>query len=477
MRKYKPLKLEYRYIVAAIYAVVLFLDRLDLTIVNIALPTIAKYFHIPISQTEWVNNAYLLALTISIPISSWIGDRFGNKKIFIFATLFFGGASFLCAFAPNITALAILRFIQGLGGGIIVPVGMTMVYRVFKPSEYASVTSFIFMPTLIAPAISPALGGLMIHYAGWEWVFLFALPLCFIAAIAAIFMIKEQPYTFNDPLDWHGFILSSCALMSMLYFISSLGNSNNYFKIFGLLLSTIFFIYRFIKHETQIKFPLIDLKFFQNKLFVQANLIQLAFQICHYGSMFLIAMYLQVAAGMSALSAGLIMGTQAIGAICISRFTVKLFHKSGPSLPIIVGFCGVAVFTSCILCITNTGMIKTGIAILFVRGLFSGLCGNPIQTSGIIGFAKEDVGRANSIFNTCRQIAISIGIALASLLINFGFKIYHLEGLKTLHANYHAGFYYAFILIPIVCCLGIIVTLQIDNKKILDIIEHHKANP
>ena len=193
--------------------------------------------------------------------------------------------------------------------------------------------------------------------------------------------------------------------------------------------------------------------------------------------MFLIAMYLQVAAGMSALSAGLIMGTQAIGAICISRFTVKLFHKSGPSLPIIVGFCGVAVFTSCILCITNAGMIKTGIAILFVRGLFSGLCGNPIQTSGIIGFAKEDVGRANSIFNICRQIAISIGIALASLLINFGFKIYHLEGLKTLHANYHAGFYYAFILIPIVCCLGIIVTLQIDNKKILDIIEHHKANP
>ncbi|MBA2648305.1 MAG: MFS transporter, partial [Legionella sp.] len=136
------LKIEYRYIVAAIYAIVLFLDRLDLTIVNITLPTLAEYFNVPITQTEWINTAFLLALAISIPISGWAGDRFGVKKVFIIATSLFGLSSLLCAFSPNLTVMALLRFLQGLGGGVIIPVGMTMVYRVFDRSEYASITSF-----------------------------------------------------------------------------------------------------------------------------------------------------------------------------------------------------------------------------------------------------------------------------------------------------------------------------------------------
>ena len=163
-------RIEYRYIVAAIYACVLFLDRMDLTIVNITLPTIANYFHVPITQTEWITNSFLIALTMSIPISAWLGDRFGVKKVFISATLLFGFSSLLCAFAPNIFAMILLRFLQGLGGGIIIPVGMTMVYRVFDHSEYTSITSFIFLPTLIAPAIAPFLGGFIIHFSSWKWV-------------------------------------------------------------------------------------------------------------------------------------------------------------------------------------------------------------------------------------------------------------------------------------------------------------------
>ena len=174
------MSMQYRYIVAGIYTVILFIDRLDLTIVNITLPTLAEHFNVPITKTEWINNAYLLALAMSIPISSWAGDRFGVKKVFIIATSLFGLSSLLCAFSPNLMIMGMLRFLQGLGGGVIIPVGMTMVYRVFDASEYASITSFIFIPTLIAPAISPALGGVIIAYFGWEWVFLFAVPICFV---------------------------------------------------------------------------------------------------------------------------------------------------------------------------------------------------------------------------------------------------------------------------------------------------------
>ena len=134
-------KIEYRYIVAAIYSCVLFLDRLDLTIVNIILPSLAEYFHVPITQTEWITNSFLIALAISIPISAWLGDRFGIKKVFILATILFALSSLLCAYAPNIYAMIAFRFFQGIGGGIIIPVGMTMVYRVFDHSEYASISS------------------------------------------------------------------------------------------------------------------------------------------------------------------------------------------------------------------------------------------------------------------------------------------------------------------------------------------------
>lgn len=467
-------KIEYRYIVAAIYGIVLFLDRLDLTIVNIALPTLAEYYNVPITQTEWINNAFLLALAISIPISSWAGDRFGDKKVFIIATSIFGLSSFLCAFSPNLTVMAILRFVQGLGGGMIVPVGMSMVYRVFDHSEYASITSYIFIPTLIAPAIAPALGGLIIYISNWKWVFLFVVPICFLAVGLSVIVLKEQKIENAPPLDWRGFFLSSCALILILYFISSLGKHGFDFQTSNILIASIVFSYLFLRQEKNIKFPLVDIKFFKNELFLQANLIQLAFQICHFGSIFLVAMYLQIGVGMSAMVAGMIMGMQAFGAICTSRYSVKLFHQFGPGLPIIIGFIGIAILTPSILFIHTPDMISFGVTILFIRGIFSGLCGTPIQTASIIGFEKEDVSRASAIFNAGRQTSISLGIALSSLLITYGFNS---NGLNVTHPIINpskAVFYYAFMLIPFVSLLGIFITLKVNNKKILALISQNK---
>ncbi len=470
------MSMQYRYIVAGIYTVILFIDRLDLTIVNITLPTLAEHFNVPITKTEWINNAYLLALAMSIPISSWAGDRFGVKKVFIIATSLFGLSSLLCAFSPNLMIMGMLRFLQGLGGGVIIPVGMTMVYRVFDASEYASITSFIFIPTLIAPAISPALGGVIIAYFGWEWVFLFAVPICFVAIILSVFILKEQKNEVKMPLDWLGFLLSSGVLISMLYLISLLGRNERYLQMTVVLLSTMFLTYLFLKHEKNTAFPLIDIKFFKNKLFLHVNLIQLAFQICHFGSIFLIAMYLQVGVGMSAMTAGLIMGMQAIGAICISRYSVKLFQTFGPGLPIIIGFTGIAVITPCILLIDAPKMILLGGSILFLRGLFSGLCGTPIQTASIIGFEKEDVGRASAVFNAGRQVSISLGIALTSLLITYGFKLNGLDVSQQISQPGQSVFYCAFILIPAVSLLGILMTTRINNKKIMLLIAQVKGN-
>lgn len=458
--KFSPKKIEYKYLVALIYTCVLFLDRLDFTIVNITLPTLAKYFHVSISSTDWVVMSFLLALAISIPISAWLGDKFGAKKVFILSTAIFGLSSLFCALSHTIMILDFFRFLQGIAGGLIIPSGMTLVYRSFEPHEYASITSFTFLPSLLAPTISPMIGGIVTHLWGWQWVFLFAFPICLLAVMLSLKILKSDPASKSPPLDILGFIYSALGFSLFLYSISMIGKTGlNFISITFLLISNIL-IYLFIHHELKIKHHLIDLRIFNNKLFTQINFIQLTFQICHYGSIFLIGIYLQMGANISVMNSGLIMGMQAVGAICTSRYSVKLFNQYGATRPIVIGLMGVIIFSLLILSISSPHQFILAMIILFMRGIFSGLCGVPIQASSVIDIDKKDVNKANAIFNIGRQISISLGIALSSLLISYGYKI-------NAHTTYQT-FHYAFIMIPIVGLLGIITALMMDNCKILN---------
>lgn len=229
-----------------------------------------------------------------------------------------------------------------------------------------------------------------------------------------------------------------------------------------------------MRHEKNIEFPLIDIKYFKNKLFLQANLIQLAFQICHFGSIFLVGMYLQVGIGMSAMVAGMIMGMQAIGAICTSRYSVRLFHQFGPGFPIIIGFIGVAILTPSILFIDTPNKVIFGASMLFLRGIFSGLCGTPIQTISMLGFNKADLSRASTVFNAGRQVSISMGIALSSLLIIYGFRSKGLDINQSILNPGRAVFYYAFILIPVVSILGILIALKINTSNVKHLVSYDK---
>ncbi len=457
----------YRYRVAAIYAAVLFLDRLDLTIVNITLPTIAKYFGIPVTQTEWINTAYLLSLVASIPISSFLGERFGFKRVFNLAIILFGLSSFCCAYSDNLLSISLFRLLQGIGGGLIVPIGMSLVYQAFDKSEYVSITSFIFMPTLIAPALAPFLGGLITELYGWQWVFLFVAPICILASIATLLVIKEPIVSGKAKLDWRGFVFSILSLTTSFYFLSMLGHAN-----LDLISIIAFFIalisgYCFYKHQKVTNHPIIHFEYLRNKLFLQANLIQVSFQLCHYGAIFLVSTYLQVCAHMSAKLTGLVMGMQAIGSFSVNRFAVMLFHRFSPKAPLAIGLTGIGIITPCIMFITNSDMLFVGIAILYFRGIFSGLCGATIQTLGILGFANDQISRAGTIYSVVRQISMALGIALSSVLINLGVNfIYHSQETTSFVMLNRAVFFPAFFFIPFICFWGIFVTLKIDSFQV-----------
>lgn len=449
---------QYKHGVAVIYAVILFLDRLDLTIVNVTLPTLAKVFHVSIIATDWVSIAYLLALAISIPISSWFGARFGRKKIYIIAMLLFASGSTLCALAPNLTTLISLRFIQGIGGGMLIPTGMTILYRLYDKSEYASITSFTFIPALIAPAIAPLLGGILLDNGNWQAVFLFSGPICLVLAIIAYFVLHADSSNSKRSLDIYGFLLFAALLIDIFYTLSLIGKPATAYLVaaggalFGLL------TYAFVKHERQSAQPLFDLRYFQQATFIKTNILQLCFQICHYGSIFLVCMYLRVGLGMAASTTGLIMGMQALGAMLSSRYSVKLFNQYGAKLPLNIGLTGIAIVSLSILSIRSADMLVTALILFFVRGMFDGLCGTPIQTLSILCFEKHQIADINTIFNAFREISISVGVAISSGLLAVGMGYAKISLDSQINAqNAEQVFGLGFLILPVIAFIGVAV--------------------
>jgi EmrB/QacA subfamily drug resistance transporter len=460
------MKIEYKHIVAIVYTIVVFLDRLDLTIVNIILPKIAEYFAVPITNTELVTLTFLLAFSIIIPISSWLSGKFGLKNIYIFSIAIFGLGSTFSIWAEDFYLLIALRFIQGIGGGLLIPVGLTMLYRIYDEKEYASITSFTFLPSLISPALSPFLGGVLSDHFGWQSVFLISGPICLALATFSLFYLKEDSYRKESSLDWVGFALSSSLLAAIFYILSLIIKGGIFYDtIIGFLIIAVL-IACLIDWEKNHDHPLIDMSLFDNNIFVKVNLIQLCFQICHFGAIFLVSMYLQIGVGMSATIAGFIMGVQALGAMTTSRYSVKLFNKHGAKFPIIIGLLGIAILSPCIMMINKPDMVIFGVVLFFIRGVFSGLCGTPIQTLSVTGFTKEQLSQANSFFNICRQVAISLGTAIFSILISVGFGFYGINDQVTDNGgNNLAAFNLGFLLIPIIAIVGVSIAQKIDAIK------------
>ena len=469
-------QIEYKYLVAVIYVCVLFLDRMDVTIVNVAMPTFAEVFKVNITETEWVSTGFLLALAIIIPISGWAGDKFGYKKIFIIATFIFTLSSLLCACAWSLNSLVLFRIMQGIGGGMIVPVGMAMAYRAFPTSEYSKAASYTLMPTLVAPAIAPTLGGFVLEHFSWRWIFIFNVPIGIMAIILSFIYLKEDKFENTPSLDWLGFILSAIGLSSLHYTLSRVGHyglSDDIVWVGGFV--SLFSLVIFIFWQSKIKYPLLDLKFFKIPLFVQANIIQLCFQICHFGSIFIVALYFQTGLGMSPIQSGLAMCTQPIGSIMMLPISARVFNKFGPKYSIIFGLCGLSLATYFIYSVKSPQEVLYASILLWVRGLLIGFANGPIQASALFDIHKNDTGRASSVFNAGRQVAISIGVALSSLILASGFREMNINSNFILsNSNALPIFERAFNILALISFMGVIIALTINNKRVLEIISKKK---
>jgi EmrB/QacA subfamily drug resistance transporter len=411
-------QVPYRYLVAAVFVVALFADVLDSTIVNVALPTLGRELHVGNDTLEWVVTGYLLSLAVWIPASGWIGDRFGTKRTFLFALALFLCGSALCGAAWSAMSLIAFRVLQGVGGGMLIPVGTAMVVRAFPPSERARGSAIIAVPAVIAPVVGPLLGGWLVDGAGWRWIFYVNLPIGLLGLIFAVWVLREQREERPGPFDVFGFALAGLSLVLPLYALSRVPAEGWAAPtVLGYLAAGAAAALALIYVERHRQQPMLDLELFSDRVFATSNATLVLTTAGLVGTLFLVPLYLQQLRGLSAFESGLTSFPQALGLVCVMPIAGRLYPRYGARPLVAIGLAATAITAALLIPVdlrTDLWWIR---CVLYLRGLAFGLALLPLQTVTFANVSLSATGRASALFNAGRQMASSLGVAvLASAL-------------------------------------------------------------
>jgi EmrB/QacA subfamily drug resistance transporter len=411
--------LKYRSKVLAIYVFGLFMTVIDGTMVNVALPTLAEEFGVPTTDIEWVAVGYLLALAAVIPAAGWLGDKFGTKRIFTIALIVFVAMSMLCGLAQTLDQLVFFRILQGLGGGLLVPIGGAMLYRAFPMEERAKAAIGVLSVTVIAPAIGPLLGGILVDEASWRWIFFINGPIGALAIILAILWLRETKQDDPGRFDAVGFLLSGISITLLLYTLSigpDVGWTSP--KVIGFGLAGVVSLTALIVIELHIDEPILTLRLFKDQLFRTINVAAALTYAGFFGMIFVLPLYMQSVRGYSAFQSGLAQSPQALGVFLVSNlFGRRLYRIVGPRRLMVVGIAATSAITCAYALADLTTPIYVISALSLCRGLAVGLVFVSIQTAAYATTSLADTGRATSLFNTQRQVAYAVGVALAATVI------------------------------------------------------------
>ncbi len=460
-------RIEYKYLVGIAFVFGLFMDLLDMTITNVALPRLAEDFHASTTTIEWVVSGYLVSLAIFIPVSGWAGDRFGTKRVFMFALTMFTLSSLACGLSQTIGELIFFRVVQGVGGGMMTPVGTAMLFRAFPPAERATASALLSIPAVVAPASGPVLGGYLVEFQSWHWIFLINVPIGIGGLIFAGLVLREEKQANPGRLDIPGFILSASGLSSVVYALAEAGNRGfNDGRVMAFGLSGLALLGLLTVVELRVSEPMLDLRLFKNKLFAASNAVQLVGFGAMQGALFLLPLFLQSEQGLSPLQSGLTTFPQAIGVMMMVRPAEKIYRAIGPRRMMMVGMLGISLTTGMFVWVglnTDQWWIR---GIMLLRGWSFAFTLIPLQTATFATIRGEDTGRASAIFNSGRQVAASFGVALlATVLSN---RMTHhgaqLGSPLTLDPAV-TSFHEAFIVASALGVVGLVMSLLIDDRE------------
>ena len=461
------MRLEHKYIVALISVFGVFMNLLDLTIVNVAVPVLALELDASAREVQWVVTGYLLAVAVAIPVSGWAGDRFGTKRIFLLALAFFTVASTLCAVAWNIESLIVFRALQGLGGGFLMPVSQTMVFRAFPQQERSKAAGILVVPTTFAPASGPLIGGVILDFLSWQWIFLVNIPVGVIGILLGLYFLREQREDSPGRIDIPGLVLASGGLALFLYALAETGERGfGDAVVLGFGGAGLLLLAAFVMVELRTAEPLIDVRLFRNRMFAVANLTQSVAFMGFSATLFLLPLFLQLERGLSPLQSGLATFPQAIGVMLMALVVTRIYPIVGPRRIVVIGLL-IASATTVPLVLMDLGTDLWWVrGTMFVRGVGFGMMLVPLPTAAFAAISMADTGRATAVFNATRQVAQSFGVAiiatvLTSRLAHYGGALGPLDDAVASVSAFSDGFLVTGALVV----LGVLVALLIRDRE------------
>ncbi len=406
-------------LVAGVVVLGAIMSILDTTVVNVAINTLAARFRAPLPTIQWVATGYTLALATVIPLTGWIADRFGTKRLYMISIALFITGSSLSGLAWSSTSLIGFRVLQGLGGGMIMPAGMTILTRAAGANRIGRVMSIMGVPMLLGPILGPILGGWLVAEASWRWIFFINVPIGIAALALALRVLPRDVAARGQKLDLVDFCLLSPGLALMIYGLAESSSAGGFGspKVLIPLFAGVVLLVAFVLHALRATDPLIDLRLFLDRTFKTSSITLMLVVISVFGSFLLLPLYFQAVRGESALQAGLLLAPQGFGSMITMPIAGQLADRTGPGRIVPFGLIAVALS---VLGLTQVGAHTSYVLLeldLFLFGLGLGFTLMPVFTGAMQSMRRESVARASTALNIIQQVGASIGTAVLSVVL------------------------------------------------------------
>lgn len=408
---------KWKVLISVIFGI--FMVILDTTVVNIAFRTLQEEFGASVNASQWIISIYVLALGISTPLSGYMGDRFGMKRTYLTGLSIFVLGSLLCGLAPSLTVLILARLLQGLGGGIAVPLGTALLFSAFPPKEQGKALGFFGIALVTAPALGPILGGLMVDSDLWRWIFFINIPIGIAGVSLGMRWLREQKRAEAPPLDWMGLIASTIGFGSVLYAASIAADEGwtnsmvlTFFAVGAVALTAFAIIELYIA-----KYPLLDLRLFKSGIFTNAVIVGWVSVVALFGAEFLLPLYLQILRGYTALETGLILLPLAITAGIALPLAGQLYDRVGARPLVFTGFLVLIVNTWQLSKLTLETPITWIMFLLLLRGLALGLTVQTTLVTSLSTVPMPQLSRGSALVNSTRQVIQSVAVAVMATIL------------------------------------------------------------
>ncbi|HXD57475.1 MAG TPA: DHA2 family efflux MFS transporter permease subunit [Thermoleophilaceae bacterium] len=392
---------------------------LDTTIVNVALETLGRDLHSTVSEIQWVVTGYMLSLAAVIPVTGWAARRFGAKRVYVLSLILFTAGSALCGLANSTEQLIIFRVLQGVGGGMILPIGQLMMADAAGPERMGRVMSIVAVPAMLAPILGPTIGGLILDNASWQWIFYVNLPVGVIAVIAALRILPSVKPGKVDPLDVRGLALMATGLPLLTYGLAEIGVTGSFSstKVWLPLILGAVLIVTFVFHALRAKFPLLDLRLYKRATFASASFAMFCLGAALFGSMILLPLYWQGIRHESVVDTGLLTAPQGLGIALVMPLAGKLTDRLGGGPLALFGVIFTTIATIPFALIGAHTSIEWLSVAMFLRGMGIGFAFMPAMAAAFASLERSELPHATPQLNVLQRVGGSIGTAVLAVVL------------------------------------------------------------